>query len=885
MTRLRVLLSRLLSRGRTPAALDEEIAAHLDLLAADHERRGLSPADARAAARRDFGPVTQLHETYREQRRPPFFDTLAQDLAYAVRQLRHSPGFAAAAILTLAFGIGANTAIYQVLDAVVYRALPVPHPEQLVQVQLLDGNDPVHVSYPLYRELAAHQSALDGMFAVSEFPLREAVLRGRGPLRSVRGSLVTGNYFQALGVTARLGRIFTADDDRPAVPPVAVISDEFWSREFARSPAALGQSLELNHASATIIGVAPPEFFGETVGNAPDVWLPIIVQPQVMPSDWLNAPSSSWLAVLARLRPEVTPRQAEQALEAVYRPLANLSPRTDGHQYRVRIWPASRGIAELQERFGTPLWIMMAIVSLVLLIACVNLANLLLSRAAARTHEFGVRLAMGAGRARLTRQLLTECFVITALGTLAALPLALRGARALVAWASLDEKWRLSLQPNWRILVFTAALALLATCLFGLAPAIAATRVDVHSALQSTRRGMTASRSRHALGRLLVVAQLTLSLVLLSGAALLARSLWNLRHQDFGFQREGTLVVDLPVEFNRALMKRNTALRQPLYDRLNALPGVRSAAVLAFGPMGAMQHTSHLATVTRPAQSGDFTRIVHVSPRYFESMRIPLTAGRPIEASDRTGTPRVAVLSEAAAHALFGVANPIGRTLSESREYDARHAIEIVGVARDVRFGNPREPHGFILYVPLEQEPAPITAAVLRPSGNPAPLIPAIRAAVREIDPNVLVGTIRPLDEIVDSKLGNDRLLSTLAGCFAALSLVLVAIGIYGVLSYSVERRTQEIGIRLALGAARGTVSRLMLRDVAGLLLAGTLTGGLCAWFTARALRTLIYAFAPADYGLLAVAAMVLLLIAALAAWIPARRAARLDPIDALRQE
>ena len=324
-------------RHATPAALDEEIAAHLALLAADYERRGLSPADARAAARREFGPVTQLRETYREQRRLPFFDTLAQDLAYALRQLRHNPASPPPPSSRSRSASAPTPPSTRCSTPSSSARCPSRTPTQLVQVQLLDNNDPVHVSYPLYRELAARQQALDGMFAVSEFPLREAVLRGRGPLRAVRGSLVTGNYFQALGVDARLGRTFTADDDRPAAPPVAVISDEFWEREFARSPAALGQSLELNHASATIIGVAPPEFFGETVGNAPDVWLPIIVQPQVMPSDWLNAPSSSWLAVLARLHPGVSPRQAEQVLEAVYRPLAGLSPRAEGHQYRVRI--------------------------------------------------------------------------------------------------------------------------------------------------------------------------------------------------------------------------------------------------------------------------------------------------------------------------------------------------------------------------------------------------------------------------------------------------------------------------------------------------------------------------------------------------------------------
>src|ERR1022692_2076345 len=325
VTGLRVLLSRLLGKGRTHAELDSEIAAHLALLAADYERRGLSPADALAAARRHFGPITQLHETYRDQRRLAFFDAFAQDLAYALRQLRRNPGFAAAATLTLALGIGANAAIYQVLDAVVFRSLPVRDPASLVQIQLLENGRPIHVSYPFYRELAARQQALGGLFAVSDFPLRQAVLRGRGAFRAVKGSIVTGNYFRVLGVNARAGRIFTEDDDRPAASPVIVLSDAFWNREFARSPGALGQVLEINGIAATVIGIASPDFFGETVGTVPDLWIPMSVQPRIMPTDYLNAPNSSWLTMLGRLRPGVNARQAQAALDPLYRRLADLT--------------------------------------------------------------------------------------------------------------------------------------------------------------------------------------------------------------------------------------------------------------------------------------------------------------------------------------------------------------------------------------------------------------------------------------------------------------------------------------------------------------------------------------------------------------------------------
>src|ERR1017187_1988343 len=398
VTALRVFLARLLGRGRTPSELDAEMATHLSLLAADYQRRGLAPADALAAARRHFGPITQLHETYRDQRRLPSFDTLSQDLSYALRQLRRNPGFAAAAVLTLALGIGANAAIYQVLDAVVFRSLPVRDPASLVQIQLLENGRPIHISYPFYRELAARQQALGGLFAVSDFPLRQAVLRGRGAFRAVKGSIVTGNYFRVLGVNARAGRIFTEDDDRPAAPPVIVLSDAFWNREFARSPGTLGQVLEINGFAGTVIGIAPPEFFGETVGTVPDLWLPMSVQPRIMPADYLNAPNSSWLSMLGRLRPGVSPRQTQAALEPLYRALSDLTAHRPDRDYRVQLQSASRGIAELESRFGRPLWVLAGITGLVLLMACSNLANLMLGRAAARTQE------MGAGESQVAAQ-------------------------------------------------------------------------------------------------------------------------------------------------------------------------------------------------------------------------------------------------------------------------------------------------------------------------------------------------------------------------------------------------------------------------------------------------------------------------------------------------
>jgi predicted permease len=810
---------------------------------------------------------------------------MLQDFAYALTQLRRSPGFAAAAILTLALGIGSNAAIYQVLDAIRFRSLPVQDPPHLVRVQLLENGKPLNFSYPLYREMAARQQVASGMFAVSDYPLHAAVQRGRGPARTVNAVLVTGGYFAVLGVPARVGRVFTEADDQTAAPPVAVISDGFWDREFGRSPEAIGQPLEINKAVVTIAGVTPPEFYGETQGNAPDVWLPMSVAPQAMATDWPNAPKALWLTAMARLSPGVSQAQARTAFDALYHQLAYLSERHAGPaEYRVEISPASRGIAALQERFESPLLVLMAVVGMVLLIACCNLANLLLGRAAARTHEIGVRLALGAGRARLMRQLLSESLLLAVIGAVAALALAHWGSLALVKLAAEGRNWSLPLNPDWRVGAFTAAVTAAATCLFGLAPAWSATRVDLHAVLQGNRRGQTSGPHRQVLGKALVMAQVSISLVLLAGSALLVRSLWSLRHQDFGFRGENVLMVELPWEFSPAMMARYAALSQPLSDRMNQLPGVRSAALAGFGLMGGDQHTGPLASAARPAQRDDNTRIVHVSPQYFETMGIRMVAGREITADDRAGAPKVAVLSETAARKMFGGANPVGRMVTQGDRYNSQNAIEVVGVARDVRFANPGDPFGFLVYLPMAQSPAPITAVVVRTTGDPALIAANVQAALHVVDPGIAIAAIRPLTDAIDAKLSHERLLALLATSFGLLALTLTSVGVYGVISYAVERRTREIGIRLALGATRTQVSGALLKEVGILVSASAALGGAGAVAMTRALRSMLFGFGPADYSLLLAVALFLVVVASLAGFLPARRAARLDPMEALRE-
>lgn len=862
------------------ARLDEELRAHLDLLSADYEGRGYSPADARRAARRDLGGLTQIREQHRERRRLPLLDSLAQDLRFALRQLRAAPGFSAAAILTLALGIGANTAIYRVLDAVVFRSLPVPHPERLVQVELLrDGKPETRVSYPFFREMAVRQRSLAGMFTVSGFPLHEAVLRGRGPLQTVNGVLVSGDYFPLLGVNAHYGRIFTDDDDRAAAP-VAVISDKFWREQFAASPAAIGQILTVNKTALTIIGIAPPGFFGDTRGKYPDLWLPMALQPQVMATDWLDAPYSSWLTVMARLRPDVSARQAEPALDALYRQLADLTPRSTGH-YQVHLVPAGRGIDDLQG-FARPLWLLMAAVGFVLLIACCNLANLLLSRATARTHEIGVRLALGAGRRRLIRQLLTESLLLSLLGSALAVVLAWRASPVLLLLAARSSQ--VPLDFGWRAVLFTTATAGIATVLFGLAPALAATRLDVHAALQASRRSLTGARSRRIVGRALVMAQISISLLLLSGAALLVRSLWNLQHQDFGFRSGRTLAVEIPLELNKTMMERARRIRQPLYDRLNQLPGVRAATLGAFGALSQINHTGGFALPGRPSRETDNSRLVHVTPGYFEAMGIPIVAGRTLTADDREAAPKVVVLSQTAAYALFGGADPIGQTLGLGKQFDAANTVRVVGVAHDIKLA-PRDPYGFLVYFPLAQLPAPITEAAVRTTGDPTAFAGAVRSAIRAVDPDLPIGAIRPLQDLIDDNLARERILAALSACFGMVALALTCIGVYGVISYAVKRRTQEIGIRLALGAGSREVAGMLLKDIAVPVATSLLIGVGAALALAPAIRSQLFGIAPRDYSTLVASAAILALIAGLAAYLPASRAAALDPMQALREE
>jgi predicted permease len=867
------------------ARLNEEAVAHMDQLAAEYERRGLAPEEARAAARREFGNLTAIRENHREQRRLPVLDTLAWDLRFALRQMRAKPGFAAAGVLTLALSIGANTAIFRVLDAVAIRLLPVKDPGQLVVIAA-EQNSPgggitfPNISYPLFREVASRQRVLKGIFATLDVEPDETTTEPR-----VDARLVTGTYFQVLGASAAIGRTILPEDDKPGAAPVAMLSYGYWQRAFGGDASALGRAVRVNGAALAIVGICPHGFFGERVGSAPDVWIPMQTAPLVWPErsafkDWLNQRGSASLTPMGRLRPDVPMSRAQAELSALYSELHDLSPHSSrATSYAVKLRTGSQGFGSVQAQYGAPLRLLMAIAGLVLLLACCNLANLLLAHASARMHEMGVRMALGAGRARLLRQLLTESALLAGAGAALGFAVAGWGSKALVEIASAGDNWQLDLSPDGRLLAFTAAISTAAVFLFGLAPAVLATRVDAQASLQASQRA-SGSRGATALSRAFVTAQIAISLTLVTGAALLAHSFRNLETQDFGYRREGLLLVRFKMD--HALMSLSNAARiLPLRDRLAAIPGVRTAALAGPGPLARLQSSMRISIAEEPGHVIESMQ-AQISPGYFETMKIPILAGRAVSDEDRTSTAPAVVLSETAARRLFGPANPVGRVVVN----EAGKRMQVVGIAHDVRANHPREAFQPIVYVPMTQrERSMLLTAAIRTAADPASLAPAVRAAVREQLPGIAIESAMPATGLLDGMMQQDRMLAALSGTFGLLALLLASVGLYGVIAYSVQRRTQELGIRVALGAERSQVTWMLLGETGRLFCIGLAMGFCGVLALAGWLRALLFAITPRDPLTLAAAAVLLSTVGLAAAYLPARRAARLDPMTALRVE
>ncbi|MEP6534371.1 MAG: ABC transporter permease [Bryobacteraceae bacterium] len=854
LTTLRLRLRSLLFRKQLDRDLDDEMRFHLEMMRA-------AGGDVRR-----FGNATRWKETSRNLFTFAWLESLLQDLQYAVRTMRRSPGFTFVAVMSLALGIGANTAIFSLFDAVLLKTLPVQSPERLVIVKQTVKGHKSPWSYPLYQDIARSQQVFSGML-VSTHPDVGSLEAGK-----LHACLASGNYFEVLGVNAMAGRAFSNSDESS---PVAVISFGFWERQYGRDPAAVGKKLVIDGSPVEIIGVTPREFFGEEPGEAPDIWLPIWMQPQINTANMLNSRGWGWLEMMGRLKPGISESQALAALNVDLNHALLETERPAA--YRVELEPGARGLASLRDRFSKPLRVLMTVVFLVLLIACSNVANLLLARATVRRKEIGVRLALGAGRGRVVRQLLTESILLAAMGAILGLFLANLGGSILLQLVSTsDSPVTIALQPDARILLFTSVTALLTGILFGLAPALQATKTEVQPAL-------VRDRPRQRLSKSLIIAQVALSLILLTSAGLLVRSLQNLKGADAGFRRDRVFSVSIRVNQRDRTPAAWTALHDRVYWQLNAIPGVLSASLDLCGLLTECARTSGIRVPGRIAEAGheEQVRVLQVSPNYFQTVGMQIAAGRGFEAGDRQGAPGVVVVNQTLARYYFPGQEAVGKRLFLG---EAVNPVEVVGVVKDAKLDGMRDDAPRLLFQSYVQIPGHFYSAEVRTAPEAAGVVSAARKVI-EADRTLEVRGIRTLTEQLEETLVPERMMAKLASFFGALALLLAAVGLYGTMSYAVARRTNEIGIRMAVGAGRGDVVWMVLREVALLATIGLALGVPAALAAGRMLQSYLFGLNPGDPLTLLVAAAVLSSVVAIAGFLPARRAAAIDPMTALRME
>ena len=822
------------------------------------------------------------------------------DLKFAFRQLLKNPGFTAVAVLTLALGIGANTAIFSLINAAMLKALPVKNPESIVLLGSRgkeDNKTDFGFYYPVFRKLREQNQFFDDVAAFAPVPLNVRIDGQPEPM--VPGQLISGSYLSLLGVNAVAGRNISAEDDQvPGGHPVAMISYGYWQRRFARAPSAIGKVVQLNGTSFTIVGVAPPRFFGMEVGSAPEIMVPLMMQPQMMPAvgSWLDRPVNvvNWLHVVGRLKPATAREQVQSAANALYRHImADEAATTDPKwaqswlESKLVVTPGSRGFSALRRQFAEPLTILMILVALVLLVACANVANLLLARAAGRRREIAIRFAIGAGRTRLIRQLLTESVLLAAIGAVGGLLLANWISGFVVDFISAGRMpIVLNLRPDLQVFTFVTALSVLTAILFGLVPALRATGFDLTPALKSTlgRTGNAAFASRTA--NVLVVSQVALSFLLLIGAGLFVRSLQKLVEQSAGFEPDHVLVVRVEPEGSDQKRGANAVRLNNLYrdlrERMEAIPGVRSASFASLRPTASVSPNRKIKTQTGEEIDVSMTLTF---PKYFVTLGVPVVDGREFIDADMTpNAPPVAIINETLARRAFPNQNPIGQQFQFG---NADPFVTIVGVVKDVKYGNLRSEVLASVYQPFLQANTGRGQMVLhvRVAGPANTTIASVQREILSVDPSMPAFQVQTLAAEFDALLMQERLVSTLSSLFGITALFLACIGLYGILAYAVTQRTAEIGIRLALGAQRRDVFGLILRQGMRLTGAGIAVGVIGALATARLLQSFLFGVAPTDL-LTFIAILLSLSVVALAAcWLPARRAAKVDPMEALRYE
>jgi predicted permease len=884
------------------ADLREEIEAHLKMAVADRIARGQDPHTAVADARRELGNTSQILEATRDVWRRRWLEQVVQDIRYACRVFRRNPSFALVAILSLTLGIGANTALFQVVNAVRLQSLPVADPSTLVEVRLADmdgarGNFQTwhpSVTYPIWQAIAGRQQAFSAVFAWGGDTFS---LSTGGEIRTATGLWVTGDFFSALGIRAAAGRLLTRDDDQPGCAPRVVLSHAFWQREYGGNPAAVGQTIALSSHGAHIVGIAPASFLGLDVGKTFDVAVPVCADP-VFSDDGkgrLASGTTWWLSVFGRLKPGWSVERATAHLAAISPELFRTSlpptyPSVSVPRYlrfTLGAHAAGSGLSQLRQEYTSPLWMLLGTAALVLLIACANLANLLLARATARQREIAVRLGIGASRGRLVRQLLTESLLLAAIGGVSASLLAGALSRSFIALlGTQNNSIALAVGLDWRVLAFTTGLSLLTCVLFGLAPAMNATRVSASSVLRVAARGATSGREAVGLRRALVVAQVALSVVLLFGSLLFARSLRNLVTLDPGFKTDG--IVTAGINFRRLGLppERRSHLRRELLDRVRALPGVQSAATARIVPVSG--DSSGNDVWPDGDQSRQFGASLNwVGNGFFTTMGMPLVAGRDFSDLDTPQSPPVAIVNETFASTIARQGVPIvgTRFTRETTPSGPEKTFEIVGVVRNSTYADLKEGAVPVAFLADGQDVAGgYVRLVIRSSLPPAATTAAITRAFADIDPHIAVG-YGVLNTQIRDTVVRDRLLATLSAGFGILAATLTLAGLYGLITYTVTRRTGEIGVRMALGAGRVAIARLILRETLLLLSIGAVVGVLLALAGGRAAASLLFEVQPYDPALLLLALAALGAIALVASYAPARRATRIEPVSALRAE